>query len=354
MANGAANGANAIGLPGAPDFPGFGPAAYRINADGSLAYADAAHATAPSYPDTTKVIQITSIHPKYVNAPSALFKGQDKVGSYLRLQVQQTDDLIPLKSLLSWTTYPQLNTAPHQDIASKQVPWTSNDDQAMSGITIANAQGGLNVTLYAVIGPPAKDIWTMVDSTFQKLMAIAQQEQGTALALPAADLVLANLIESQIGNIISAFEPTATQQVWIANSLINFLFTEPAAGTLGSGTAALIPNATPTTIILVPSSSNPGDQKQLQTTMQNNQPGSPNYDPHYPSWQFDDSGSISYQAYLQSFLFGGTTPGNYQLDASGQVLTTTKDANKYNPLSYVPYLAVSIVARASNTPNPTG
>lgn len=347
------DGADAIGLPGQSDFPGAGPAVYRINADSTLSYADAAHAApAPAFPDTSKVIQISSLQPKFLNAPAQLFKGQDKVGSYLRIQVSQTDDLVPLKSLLSWTTYPQLNTAPHQDFGSRPIVWTAADDQAMTGITIANASGALSITLFAVVGPPAKDIWSMVDGTFQKLMAIAQQTEGTALALPAADLVLANLIESQIGNAIKAFEPTSTQQIWIFNDPISFLFTEPPGGTSGNGTSIALPDKTMTTVILVPSSSNKGDQRQLNAAMQNNTPGSPGYDPHYPTWQFDASGATSYQAYLETFLAGGASAGSYQFDASYKITRAPKDTNGFNPFDYVPYITLNLMAHASSTPNP--
>jgi hypothetical protein len=325
-----------LGLPLQSGFEGSAPVAYRIDDDGSLKFANAAYPAAAKFVDASK-IALVKLRPRYLNAPAALFKGQDKFNSYVRLSVTQSGLQTPLTSQLSWNAFFPLNTDIHQDIPTRTIGADETATKALDGITIPNGAGELSLILYAVVGPPSKTAWTIIDSTYQKLRKVASQEAGTTLALPASALAVADQVDGLLGALVLALENSSKEQRWFTDDRPTTLQLNAAAG-VGDGSALVLRDRIPTSFILVPEQSNKGDRKQLENAMASM---------GYPKLLFDTNDRVSYQDYLAPYISNGTTPGSFSLRINGDVAATGPD----NPFVWVPYVTVELTATASSTSN---
>jgi hypothetical protein len=337
MSNGQAS--DTIGLPIDTDFRGSFPSAYRIDSDGSLRFADASYPKDVQFVDANKITALR-IRPKWFNAPAQIFNKQSKVQAFLRIRVAQDDPQAPMKSPLSWAGIYSLLTQQQENLNPSHSIGSDDEQQgSVDGIVLPNGTGQLGILLWAVIGPAAKTVWTIWNSTWQSLTSIANEQVNSAvLRVPAASLAAANQIEELLAQVVLAFDRKSTQQRWIDDDNPTTLqFSN--SNDQGNGQTIVVPANSKTTFILVPDLSQDGDKPQIDAAISSKQ---------LPQFSSDagDPKAYSYRDYLLPYLSGGAKAKAFSVEGSGEV-TASND----NPFAYLPYVSIELIANATKTPN---
>lgn len=312
----------------ADKFRGSNPVAYRLNDDGSLSYADAYQTRSMVTMDASKPPPIISVAPQYFYGPDIIFNGLDKVQAYVKVSVRQSKVQVPLSKQLSWTAILPLLTDSHENITPTPITLTDDEKDALSTIPLPSGKGELIVSVMALVGPPAKTAWTIIDSTFKRLASVAESNEGSSLlVIPAADLVVAKQVEALVQSVVNAFQSDTVLQYWTRdddNSIINLTLTNPTSSEKGDGGGVVLAEGD-TVVIVTPDQTNPGDPL-------------PSYLPIDETSEGTRIGS--YTQYLQSYIgkkFSKTRDGVIAFGESGT-----------NPFDGIPYVTMTLTASTAN------